>query len=128
MDEGFIKIAVTVDYLYPGEAADIAEALRVKRFDYVHVRKPDSSAQKLKDLIDKVDLDLRERLTLHDHFEIAGETGVGGVHLNRRNPCPPAGWKGRVSKSCHTAEECQSAEGYDYVTLSPIYASISKPG
>ena len=33
-----------------------------------------------------------------------------------------------MTKSCHSLDEISLAEGYDYVTLSPIYDSISKAG
>lgn len=128
MDEKFLKIAITVDYFYPDEAADIMTALKEGGFDYVHIRKPGGDLQNVRNLIENVEPSLRTRLTLHDQFEIAAETGVGGIHLNRRNSTAPGGWQGRISKSCHSAGECREAKGYDYVTLSPIYPSISKPG
>ena len=52
-----------------------------------------------------------------------------GVHLNGRNPQPPVGWEGSVSKSCHSLEEVKEwKEKCDYVSLSPIFDSISKQG
>ncbi|HEX7744373.1 MAG TPA: thiamine phosphate synthase, partial [Micromonosporaceae bacterium] len=51
------------------------------------------------------------------------------VHLAARQPFPerrPA----LVGRSCHNADEvCRAAaEGCDYVTVSPVYRSASKPG
>ena len=128
MDKKFIKIAVTVDYFYPDEAADITRALVEGGYDYVHIRKPGYNSQQIKSLINKIDPTLRKRITLHDHFEVAEETGIGGIHLNQRNNSVPVNWRGRLSRSCHSPEECECADKYDYVTLSPIYPSISKPG
>jgi thiamine-phosphate pyrophosphorylase len=54
--------------------------------------------------------------------------GVGGVHLNSRNPQPPAGFDGLVSRSCHTLDEVAADRTSDYLFLSPIFDSISKEG
>lgn len=53
----------------------------------------------------------------------------GGVHL-AANDLFPARRPALVGRSCHSAEELEraAAEGCDYATLSPIFASASKPG
>lgn len=124
----FLNIAITVPYFYPGEAADIEQRLVSGRFDYVHVRKPGCSAEQLVRLLNAVNPAVRERLTLHDHFSVAAEYGVGGVHLNSRNPDAPVNWSRRVSRSCHSVKECAEVHGADYVFISPVFPSISKPG
>lgn len=120
-------IAITVPYFYPGEARDIAGALAENRFRYVHVRKPGCSAEEMRGLLEQIPDGLRDRLALHDFHELAGEYGIGGIHLNSRNPAAPEGWKGRTSRSIHTLEEIGSVTE-DYAFLSPIFPSISKPG
>jgi thiamine-phosphate diphosphorylase len=59
----------------------------------------------------------------------AGSRGAGAVHLAARDPLPeprPA----LVGRSCHSAEEVTRAraEGCDYVMLSPVFPTASKPG
>ena len=59
---------------------------------------------------------------------LAGGHG-DAVHLAAREPLPeprPA----LVGRSCHNADEVSDAarEGCDYVTVSPIYVTASKPG
>lgn len=55
------------------------------------------------------------------------EYNLKGIHLNRRNPEPPACYSGHISCSCHSLEEVkQYKPGCDYVFLSPIFDSISK--
>ena len=73
---------------------------------------------------------LYPRLVLHDHHPLAMRYGLRGVHLNRRNPNPPADWTGAVSISCHTFKELAEArkQSYAYMSLSPIFDSISKQG
>ena len=55
--------------------------------------------------------------------------GLKGIHLNGRNPQIPSGYKGHVSRSCHSLEEVlKHKSDCNYVFLSPIYDSISKEG
>lgn len=52
-----------------------------------------------------------------------------GVHLAASEPYPTVA-NGVVGRSCHSADDVGRAadEGCDYVTLSPIFATKSKPG
>ena len=51
------------------------------------------------------------------------------MHLNARNPAPPEGFRGLVSRSCHTlGEVAEHAADTGYRFLSPIFDSISKSG
>ncbi len=120
-------IAVTPAYFYPGEAEAIAGALRCGGFHRVHVRKPGASAEALRRLLSTVPAEYYPRLSLHDHFGVAQEMGIGGVHLNSRNPSLPSGWHGIVSRSIHSIEEIAGITE-DYAFLSPVFPSISKPG
>jgi thiamine-phosphate diphosphorylase len=60
---------------------------------------------------------------------MAGPVGPDGVHLAARDPFPTPR-PGLVGRSCHDAAELAAArdEGCDYVTLSPIFPTASKPG
>ena len=50
-----------------------------------------------------------------------------GIHLNGRNPEPPVGYKGHISKSFHHIDELKAEKkNFNYVFLSPIFDSISK--
>jgi thiamine-phosphate pyrophosphorylase len=74
------------------------------------------------------------RIMLHGDPRIARETGLFGVHLPvggdvrvARAALGPAAW---VSASAHSFDEvlAAAAGGVDAVTLSPVFASASKPG
>lgn len=126
MDKGFITIVITS----PEEVKD--EHIKIMRLlnagvDYVHIRKPNHSLSDIKRLIENIDYPLRKRLKLHGHFELLNEMNLGGVHLNSRNHEPPEN-ASNISKSCHSLNELKDARNYEYVTLSPIFDSISKMG
>lgn len=94
----------------------------------VHLRHPSVSDNDIKAILDNVDKMYYPLISLHDHFSLTKTYPVGGLHLNRRNPVPPHGYTGCLSQSCHTIDEVKQSSGMDYVTLSPIFDSISKPG
>ncbi len=74
-------------------------------------------------------------LIINTHADLARDTGADGVHRPAEGPTVGEirGVVGRpciVGVSCHSLAEVQVAEaqGADYVTLSPIFESASKPG
>ena len=80
-------------------------------------------------LLRRLPAEYMERIVTHDHFGLASERNLKGVHLNRRNPAAPAGFTGHVSRSCHSLEKvAEYKAACNYVFLSPIYNSISKEG
>ena len=98
-------IAITPPYFYPGEADAIAQALCERGFWRVHIRKPGASPERMRQLLEAVPAGLRPRLSVHDCFGLARELGIGGVHLNSRNPVAPDGWNGITSRSLHSVDE-----------------------
>ena len=120
-------IAITTPGFRENEAGEIRRLLDGGWWR-VHIRKPGSDPESVVRLLREIPRGYYPRLSLHDHFPLAGEFGLGGVHLNSRNPRAPRGWNGLVSRSCHTLEEIQQGDEYDYQFLSPVFDSISKPG
>ena len=120
---------ITLPWLFVGEAARIVAFLQRREVDYVHIRKPGARREDMEKLVESIPQAYRNRIVLHDHFPLAEKYRLFGIHLNRRNPEVPRGWKGSVSRSCHSLEEVVRWKNRcDYVTLSPIFDSISKAG
>ena len=123
-----MTIVITLPYFFDGEAEQIVQLLH-SSIDLIHIRKPESKAEEVEKLIMSIPSEYYPRLVLHDHHDLAMKYHLHGVHLNCRNPQPPMGWEGSVSKSCHSLEEVKEWKGKcDYVSLSPIFDSISKQG
>ena len=105
------------------------EALLQSGWHRVHLRHPDSTLADMRRIIESIDQKYHNRIVLHGHFDLINDFNLGGLHLNRRCPSPPCGYQGPVSRSCHSVAEVTEVAGEcDYVTLSPIFPSISKPG
>ena len=129
-------IVITMPEMFPGEA-DMVNTLFANGIQRLHLRKPGASEQEMAEWIGQIDLPFRQKIIVHDHHRLLRTMGLGGIHLNARNPEAPAWFsverqKRRsvtLSRSCHSLEEIAQWKGVcDYLFLSPIFDSISKGG
>lgn len=122
-------IVITLPFFFPKEAEEITCFFQ-DGLERLHLRKPESTVAQVRELLSAIPAQYHSRIVIHEHFELLQEFNLAGVHLNRRNPEAPAGWKGHISISCHSLLELEARkkEGFDYLSLSPIYNSISKQG
>lgn len=121
-------IVITSPGFLQGEA-DFINRLFGHGLDRLHLRKPGADIGECRRLLDGISREWLPRIVVHDNFGLCREYGLGGVHLNGRNPMAPPNHEGSVSRSCHSLEEISRYKGEcDYLTLSPIFNSISKQG
>lgn len=110
-----MRIIVITDTSFAASEAESIRILLSEGVDRVHLRKPQSAEADMRRLIEALPPELYPRLTLQDHLHLAGEYGIGGVHLNARNPEIPAGFGGLISRSCHSFGEIASHPTEDYL-------------
>lgn len=123
-----MTIVITLPTFFEGEARHIVRLLHSSA-DLIHIRKPSATLEDTERLILSIPPEWRNRLVLHDHHELATKYQLHGIHLNSRNPVPPEHFTLSISKSCHSIEEVEACkDGLSYVSLSPIFDSISKQG
>lgn len=122
-----LKIAYTMPRPAQDEARRIAMLLD-SGWHTVHLRHPGMEEADIAAILRDIPREFTSRIVLHDHFSVASEFEVGALHLNSRHPEAPTGYCGATTASCHSIEEVLSSSAHRYVTLSPIFDSISKPG
>lgn len=133
-------IVITSPDFFPQEASLTARLFSCG-IDVLHLRKPGAAYDRCAALIDEIreacrrcgvdDGEVLRRIVVHDHHVLCRDFSLRGVHLNSRNPEPPAfitgGGAYSLSASCHSLEEAERRkQGLDYVFLSPVFDSISK--
>ena len=119
-------IVITTPQFFEGEAAAVTSLFQ-NGLEILHLRKPGASAEEMEYFLRQLPMEYMPRIVTHEQFQLASVFGLKGIHLNRRNPEPPACYSGHISCSCHSLEEVkQYKPGCDYVFLSPIFDSISK--
>lgn len=120
-------IVITTPHFFEGESR-ILSLLFQEGMERLHLRKPQSNIDELRRLLETIPPEYYPRIVLHDHFELVLEYKSVGIHLNSRNYSVPEGFKGSISRSCHSLEEIHENQKLAYVFLSPIFQSISKEG
>lgn len=121
----FFLYVITAPEPVAGEADIINRLLRSGAVRWVGIRRPGASDAEVAALVESVDPNLRSRLRMHDRHLLGLSLGVKAVHLNRRCPEAPVGATS-ISASCHSVGEIPAR--LEFVTLSPVFDSISKPG
>lgn len=124
--DNFELIAITPPSPVEDEARRITALLNAgcRR---VHIRHPQLSGTATEFILKHIPTDILPRITLHDCFKLAEIYGCG-VQTNSRNSFATFN-VAPVSASCHSLREARYYAGIrNYVTLSPVFNSISKPG
>lgn len=115
----------TSEHKIPNEA-DILVSFLEAGLDVLHIRKPDYTELQMGNLLQQIPDHFRGRTVVHDFYDIATRMGFG-IQLNARNHAE--GKKASlISRSCHSIEEAKENRNLDFVTLSPVFNSISKKG
>ncbi|MDE6493517.1 MAG: thiamine phosphate synthase [Bacteroidales bacterium] len=107
------------------EEHTLTAVCRLQGVETLHLRKPDWDLAQTRCFLEALPLETRQKIRLHDHFELQKTCSTQGIHLNGRHPagagdCPQ-------SCSCHSLQEVEQRKPEcDYIFLSPIFNSISK--
>jgi thiamine-phosphate pyrophosphorylase len=104
-----------------------------------HVRKPYFGISQMKQFLLKINSNYRDRLVLHNHYDLAEEIGINRIHFSESKrkvtlllpinmPFAQHTTKGfRLSTSVHTIEDFNELDNsFEYAFLAPVYPSISK--
>lgn len=124
-------IVITLPRVMEGEAEALMEICKEPCAPIVHIRKPESSERDVACLLDRLKASGCDmsRLTIHYNEPLARKYGLGGVHLRGEELEKGAGAGLRRSLSTHSWKEVQQYAGrVDYLFISPLFDSISKPG
>jgi len=116
--------------LYFKEETKILLSLFEANLQYFHLRKPESSRDDLKQFLESIPVEYRNRIVLHSHYSLALDYNLRGIHCTANNRdefyelehLP-------IQKSISVHGFCEAGmvdETYDYAFLSPIFNSISK--
>jgi thiamine-phosphate pyrophosphorylase len=102
----------------------------------LHLRKPSFTFEDHRSYLDSIDQQFHSRIVLQNCFELYQEYELGGIHLTSAMRKDPSVWlkikplaAAEISSSFHSWQEILDNKfPYDYVLISPVFDSISKPG
>ena len=94
--------------------------------DNLHLFKPGSEPIYSERLLTLLADDCHHLITVHDHYYLKDEYGLKGIHLNDATAPLPNGYRGNVSRTCHTLDELKEAKQHaSYVFLQSVFDSQS---
>ncbi len=140
---------------YPSELpneASLVNDILASDIDFFHIRKPHFDASRLIDYIKQLDESYYDKVIIHSHYELHNRFNLGGIHINKKglsqvcseeesNQCctEPLLLKNNeievfgkrpitISYAAHSLAEIGTIPfNINYIILSPIFDSISKP-
>ncbi len=133
-------LIVITDPGFRKEEAEELHRLFGEGMETLHLRKPNAAEHEYETLLRAISPEYKKRVMLHQHHSLASKYNVKGIHLKEeyrsgltiselRQFRKDLRRKGMLfSSSFHSLEKMAEFEGiFDYVFLSPIFESISKP-
>ncbi len=129
MADKLLTVVITLpDQAPKDEAERIRYMLESGLVDRVHIRKPEWRPEQIDTLIRAIGNEFYHQLSLHSCPQLLDIYPNIGFYISASRTAPvkrPT----MLSYSCHTLEEVyQKGKECDYVTLSPVFDSISKQG
>ncbi|MCM1319779.1 MAG: thiamine phosphate synthase [Muribaculaceae bacterium] len=128
--QSWLTIVITSPNEVEDEGAKITTLLRTGAADLVHIRKPEWTELQVGELLSTIPVEYHHNLVLHGHYGLrAYFPAISGVQIRRPEEIDELSpWFN--TETIHSLDEIPGALERDpeYVTLSPIYDSISKPG
>lgn len=119
-----MKLIVMTTPTFFVEEDQIIRILFENGLDILHLRKPGTEAAYTERLLTLIPQEFRKKIILHDHFELQKEFNLLGIHLSRRNPLPPARYRGLITQSVHSLSDLKmKKKNCDYLILSPVFDS-----
>ena len=126
-------IAITPPHAIDDEVVIIKRLLE-NSVDIVHLRKHQSEFKGvdviayLHEILSALTCEERSKIIIHNYPTLYEEFSLKGIHINKNITSLPEGYNGFKTRSCHSFEEIERYKNeYDYLFLSPIFDSISKP-
>lgn len=106
------------------EEDKILSSLFAEGLENLHLYKPGASPMFSERLLTLLEDDFYNRITVHGHFYLKEEFRLRGIHIDDAYTEPPIGYKGNLSRTCHTINELKEAKRHsNYVFLHAIHDS-----
>ncbi len=123
-------IVISPPETLPGEI-DFVNTLFKQGLTKFHLRKPNVPSTELIQYLQKIDPEYISNVVVHYDFEMLRHFPQVGFHFNQYS-LSLLSYKGFTHKSysAHSFREILglNAEAFDYIFISPVFESISKPG
>ena len=122
-----MKLAIMTKSTFFVEEDKILATMFEAGLDNLHLYKPGSSPIYSERLLSLLPDTTYSKITVHGHFYLKDEYHLAGIHLDDNSQVPPVGYKGVVSKTCHSIDDLKAIKKKaEYVFLANTFSSEAK--
>ena len=108
------------------EEDKILSSLFEEGLDNLHLCKPGAKPVYSERLLTLLHEDYYSKITVHGNFYLKDEYRLRGIHIEDATTPPPAGYKGNISRTCHSTDELREAKKKSgYVFLGNVFDSLT---
>ena len=123
-----MKLIVITKPTFFVEEDKILADLFEEGLENLHLDKPGASPMYSERLLTLLGENYHDKITVHSHFYLKEEYRLRGIHIDDAFTEPPAGYKGNISRTCHSISELKEAKKHSsYVFLHCIHDSQTHP-
>ena len=129
MPDPFKLIVISPEHKVADEAQMLSQLFEYG-LNYFHLRKYNLSEAGIITFINSIPAIFHNRIVLHSNFNLLEKFELKGIHLNEENRSKADNFEHKkiISTSFHSLEEIENNKyKYEYIFLSPVFDSISKP-
>ena len=117
-----MKLIVLTKSTFFVEEDKILTSLFETGMDNLHLYKPGAEPVYSERLLTLIPEDFYGKITVHDHFYLKEEFRLKGIHLNDCQTEVPAGYRGNITRTCHSIDELKAAKKQsNYVFLKTLF-------
>lgn len=123
-----MKLVIMTKPQFFVEEDKILATLFEEGMDNLHLRKPNSSPMYSERLLSLLSESCHRHITVHDHYYLKNEYGLGAIHIDDPAAPMPEGYKGHFSRTCTAVSQLKEAKRKaEYVFLKGFADSLSDP-
>lgn len=120
-----MKLVILTKSTFFVEEDKILATLFDEGMDNLHLYKPGSAPLYDERLLSLLPEEYYKKITVHDHYYLKGEYGLGGIHIDDPLAAIPDGYRGNISRTCTDLSKLKEAKRKSkYVFLKNIFDCI----
>lgn len=121
-----MKLVIMTKPTFFVEEDKIISSLFEEGLDNLHLCKPGAEPVYSERLLTLLHEDYYGKITVHGNFYLKDEYRLRGIHIEDATTPPPAGYKGNISRTCHSTDELREAKKKSgYVFLGNVFDSLT---
>lgn len=114
---------ISLEHVFPGES-ELLTAFFQKEIEHIYIRKPNSTEQEIRDMINKIPEEYHHRIIVQNHFNLIRQFNLNGVLLSRRFPVAPNMEKSKgITKAvaCSRVEDLGKYINFQNILFGPLF-------